>query len=292
MMWSARGAGHDHTPGRHTATMGITGGNGAPSRSPPTHAKARIRREPPAFRRVAVHSVHQLSRRMIRVTVTGSDLEGLLVEDPAASVRLLLPSPGERDPVIPKWNGNEFLRADGSRPIIRTLTPLRIRPDVLKLDLEIVIHDVGVASRWAQEVAAGEPGALSGSGRGYSIDRSARAFLLAGDETAIPAISELLEALPTETPVRVCIEVTHPEARLSLPDHPRSTVEWCDLPSDGSPGDALIHCIKDADLDPGIRVWMAGEAAAMHRIRRVYFQDRGLARADAVIRGYWKRPRP
>ncbi|MCH7586319.1 MAG: siderophore-interacting protein, partial [Acidobacteria bacterium] len=33
---------------------------------------------------------------MIRVTVTGSDLEGLLVEDPAASVRLLLPSPGER----------------------------------------------------------------------------------------------------------------------------------------------------------------------------------------------------
>ena len=138
--------------------MGITGGNAATSRSPPTDAKARIRREPPAFRRVAVHSVHQLSRRMIRVTVTGSDLEGLLVEDPAASVRLLLPSPGERDLVIPRWNGNEFLRADGSRPIIRTLTPLRIRPNVLKLDLEIVIHDVGVASRWAQGVAAGNPG--------------------------------------------------------------------------------------------------------------------------------------
>ncbi|MCH7584413.1 MAG: siderophore-interacting protein [Acidobacteria bacterium] len=137
-----------------------------------------------------------------------------------------------------------------------------------------------------------QPRALSGPGRGYAIDRSARAFLLGGDETAIPAISELLEALPTETPVRVCIEVTHPEARLVLPDHPQSTVEWCDLPSDGSPGDALIHRIKDADLDPGIRVWMAGEAGAMHRIRRLYFQDRGLARADAVIRGYWKRPRP
>ena len=35
-----------------------------------------------------------LSPRMVRITLAGGELEGLLVEQPAASVRLLLPSPG------------------------------------------------------------------------------------------------------------------------------------------------------------------------------------------------------
>ena len=36
---------------------------------------------------------------------------------------------------------------------------------------------------------------------------------------------------------------------------------------------------------------MAGEAAAVQRIRRHLFEDRGLTRAQATVRGYWKRGR-
>ncbi len=251
----------------------------------------RTRREPPRFRDVAVRGVEHRSARLVRVTLAGPDLEGLTVELPAASVRLLLPSPGAPELVIPRWNGNEFLLPDGRRPTIRTFTPRRVDPEALELDVEIVVHGGGVASAWAEAAEAGAPAAVSGPGRGYVINADAPAFFLAGDETAIPAISQLLDALPAASPVHVRVEVASPSARLALPDHPRTTVEWCDLAPGTPPGDALVAAVRAADLAPGTRVWAAGEAAAVQRIRRHLFDDRKLPRAHAAVRGYWKQGR-
>lgn len=251
----------------------------------------RARREPPRFRRVAVRRVEHLSPRLVRVTFAGPDIEGLSVEQPAASVRLLLPSPGAQELVMPSWNGNEFLLPDGRRPTIRTFTPWRVDPDALELDLGIVVHGGGAASEWAEAAKRDDPGAISGPGRGYAVDGEAPAFCLAGDETAIPAISQLLEALPAETPVEVHLEVAHPDAKLALPDHPRSRVAWCVLPPGAPPGDALVAAVRGAGIAPGTRVWVSGEAAAVQRIRRHLFEERGLPRAQAAVRGYWKHGR-
>lgn len=228
---------------------------------------------------------------MVHVTFAGPDLEGLTVAQPAASVRLLLPSPGAHELVIPSWNGNEFLLPDGRRPTIRTFTPRRVDPETPELDLEIAIHGGGIASQWAEAAERGEPAAISGPGRGYAVDPDAPAFLLAGDETAIPAVSQLLEALPAERPVQVHIEVAHRDARLALPDHARATIEWCDLPPGASPGNALVAAVRGANFVPDTRVWAAGEAAAVQRIRRHLFEDRGLPRLHAWVRGYWKHGR-
>jgi NADPH-dependent ferric siderophore reductase len=225
---------------------------------------------------------------MIRVTLTGSDLVGLTVEQPAASVRLLLPASGSKELVVPTWNGNEFLMPDGGRPTLRTLTPRRVDPESLELDVDIVVHDGGPMSDWAQSAEPGDAAAVSGPGRGYTIDADAPAFLLAGDETAMPAISQLLTSIPAATPVQVHIEIAHPDARLGLPDRPHTTVDWYHLPRRASPGSALVDAVRDASFDPGARVWSAGEAAAMQSIRRHLFQERGLARAQATVRGYWK----
>ena len=154
-----------------------------------------------------------------------------------------------------------------------------------------MVHGNGAASEWAATATPGDLAAISGPGRGYTIDRAAPLFLLAGDETAIPAIAQLLELLPTETPVRVHVEVAHPDARIALPEHPRASVTWHDLPSDAPPGDTLVHAVQREDLDAEVRVWAAGEAAAVQRIRRHLFGDRGLARTQAVVRGYWKHGR-
>jgi NADPH-dependent ferric siderophore reductase len=261
------------------------------SRDERSRTTARVRREPPQFRRAAARRVEHVSPHLVRVRLAGGDLAGLTVEQPAASVRLLLGWPGAGELLIPRWNGNEFLLPDGRRPAIRTLTPRHTDPEAGELDLEIVIHAGGVASEWAKTVKPGDPAAISGPGRGYAIDHGAPAFLLAGDETAIPAISQLLEALPADTPVDVYIEVAHPDARLVLPDHPRATVEWCDLPPGEPPGDALVAAVRGAELAPGTRVWVAGEAAAVQRIRRDLFEDRGMPRAQASVRGYWKHGR-
>jgi NADPH-dependent ferric siderophore reductase len=252
-------------------------------------ARARVRREPPQFRSVAVERVERLGPRMVRVTFAGPELESLTVEDPAASVRLLLPSPGTTELVVPTWNGNEFLLPDGRRPVIRTFTPRRAEGQ--ELDLDVVVHGGGVASEWAAEAEPGQAAAISGPGRGYAIDDEAPAYLLAGDETAIPAISQLLEALPARMPVQVHIEVGHPDGRLALPDHPGATVGWHDLPPGAPPGEALFSAVRDADIAPGTRVWAAGEAAGVQRIRRHLFDERELARAQAAVRGYWKRGR-
>ena len=251
----------------------------------------RLRREPPAFRRAVVRRVEHVTPRMIRVTFGGDELAGLTVEQPAASVRVLLPSPGSDDLVVPEWNGNEFLLPGGRRPAIRTFTPWRIDSDGLELDVGIVVHGGGVASAWAEAAQPGEDVAISGPGRGYRVDGDATAFLVAGDETALPAITQVLEALPTDASVQVCVELSHADGRLELPERASSDVGWSVLAPGAPPGDALEAAVRDAELAPDVRVWAAGEAAGVQRIRRHLFEERGIPRAQTAVRGYWKHGR-
>jgi NADPH-dependent ferric siderophore reductase len=236
---------------------------------------------------VTVARTEWVSPRLVRVTLTGPDLDRLVIKEPGSSVRILLPSPGERQLVVPRWNGNEFLLPDGRRPAIRTFTP-GLNGRVLELDVSVVIHGGGLASGWAEAAAGGEPAAVSGPGRGYAVDHEAPGFLVAGDETAIPAIGQVVAALPREVPVQVVIEVADGRARIELPAHPRASVRWFTLPPGRSPGDVLVAQFRTAEIPPGTRVWAAGEAAAMQRIRRHLFEDRGLPRGNTSVRGYWK----
>jgi NADPH-dependent ferric siderophore reductase len=248
----------------------------------------RIRREPPRFRGVEVQRVARLSPRLIRVTLGGAELDGFTVEEPDASIRLLLPSPGEAMLVVPAWNGNEFLLPDGRRPILRTLTPRHVRTDAHELDVDIVDHGAGMASEWAVAARPGDRAAISGPGRGYTIDHDAPAFLLAGDETAIPAMSQLLERMPAAAPVRVLVEIADGDAQLPLTEARSAAIDWLELPMAAPPGDALVAAVRTVELDPAVRVWAAGEAAAMQRLRRLLFDERGLTRAQCTVRGYWK----
>jgi len=225
---------------------------------------------------------------MIRVTFTGPELEGLVVTEPAASVRLLLPTPGTTELVMPAWNGNEFLLDDGSRPIVRTFTPRRVDPGMSELDLDMVVHTGGVASSWAVAAVPGAAAAVSGPGRGYTIDRDTDEYFLAGDETAIPAIGQLLDSLPNDVSVQVHIEIVDESGMVPIPDHPGAGVAWHRLGGGRSPGDALVTAVRAAQFGAGARVWSAGEAASMHRIRNHLFKERGLPRSQATVRGYWK----
>lgn len=236
-----------------------------------------------------VVSSERVTPRLARIRLAGSELTGLTLDEPAASVRLLVPTPGDDELIIPTWNGNEFLRPDGSRPIIRTLTPRHLDGDTLTLD--IVLHAEGAMSDWATSATGGEYAAVSGTGRGYTIDLNAEGFVLAGDESAIPAIAQLLEWLPSQKPVTAVIEVAAPEGRAPLPPHPRATVDWVELPSGAPPGDSLVTAVEATVIPDGWRVWAAGEAAAMFRIRKHLFDTRGLERRHATVRGYWKHGR-
>lgn len=224
----------------------------------------------------------------MRVTLAGRELSGFPPWGLAASVRLLVPSPPGADLVLPTWNGNEFRLPDGGRPAIRTYTPLRFDESYPELDIDVVLHPEGAVAAWLEQRGAGAEAAVAGPGRGYELPES-DLIVLAGDETAIPAIGQLLDAVPEAVEVRVLIELLRPDARTELPAHPRSTVSWLDVAPGGGPGDALVPAVVDLDVPEGARFWVAGEAAAVQRIRRHLFEQRGLSRGHATVRGYWKR---
>lgn len=248
----------------------------------------RARRAPPPFLACQVVSNERVTPRLARIELAGRDLEALSIDEPAASVRLLIPTPGA-DLVIPTWSGNEFLLPDGSRAIIRTLTPRYLDGDTLTVD--IVRHTDGALSNWAASAEPGDQAAVSGMGRGYSLDPEAAGLLLAGDESALPAVSQLLEWLPDDRDVSVVIEIADSDGRAPLPSHPRASAEWVTLPAGGAPGDALVPAVEAMEIPSSWRVWAAGEAAAMFRIRKHLFDSIGLDRKHATVRGYWKHGR-
>jgi NADPH-dependent ferric siderophore reductase len=131
---------------------------------------------------------------------------------------------------------------------------------------------------------------VSGPGAGYAIDPAAPAYVLAGDESALPAITSLLAALPSAAEVAVVVEAREAAAIVELPDHGGATVRWCELPAGSTPGDALVAAVVATPLVDGARVWVAGEAAAVQRIRG-HLAEAGVPRSHAVVRGYWKHGR-
>jgi len=246
----------------------------------------RARRPPPPLRRGEVVASALRTPRMRQVTIAGSELVGLEPPEPAASVRLLLPHHGEL--VLPEWNGNEFLHDDGSRPHLRTLTPLRIDTERGEVDLDIVLHGSGPLATWATDVVPGAPVAISGTGRGYEIDPDAPAFVLAGDESALPAITTILLALPDGATGQVHVELGAAEGEQELVAPAGVSVDWHVLPDGAAPGDALVGAVAATRVPDGARVWGAGEAAAVQRIRRQLFEELGIERARCSVRGYWK----
>lgn len=251
----------------------------------------RVRREPPRFRHLAVLRTEELGPRLVRVTIGGVELAGFEAPDPAGSVRLLLPEPGDRSIASPVWDGNEFRREDGSRPVLRTLTPRHHRPDDAELDVDVVIHGPTPLATWARSSIPGTPVALSGPGRGYEIDTRASGFLLVGDESARPAIAQLMEVIPAPLPLRVVVEVGEPSGRVALPARPGAEVTWLDQAVSGSPGAAMVEAVRTTEVSDETRIWVAGEAAAVQAIRRDLLEDRSVPRSRAVIRGYWKHGR-
>jgi len=241
-----------------------------------------VRRPPPPFRVARVEDWIERSARLTRVELGGPDLVGLRVEMPAASVRLLLPEPSGL--VLPEWSGNEFLLPDGRRPTIRTLTPLDADAERGRLAVEIVRHGRGALDDWLTTLRPGGPVAVSGPGRGYVVGEAAEGFLLAGDEAALPAIGQLASVVGSRAKTRILVELADASGRLDL----GSPAEFVERRPTARPGSALVAALGAVDLPAGWHVWVAGEAAAVQRIRRILFDEHGVGRDRVAAHGYWQ----
>jgi NADPH-dependent ferric siderophore reductase len=233
--------------------------------------------------RVTVKKVEPVSPHMVRVTFTGDELASFAGSGPASHIKLMLPKPGETEIAMPD--------PDGPRPTMRTYTPRRFNADTRELDVEFFVHGEGPASTWASRAEVGHKLIIAGPGRSYAVDEQAPWFILAGDESAIPAIATILEQLPPTTEAIVFIEVSDPAEERPLITLARASIQWIKR-QDANPasaGSELETAIRHIGFPVGAgRIYVACEAGAMRRIRKHILQERNFDRSYLVTRGYWK----
>ena len=163
-----------------------------------TTAPAPRKRRPP--RRVEVTAVKVLSPAMRRITFKGAELEGFAPEAPASYIKLIFPEPGQLEPDRPL--------PDAPRPkSMRTYTPLAVRPEAHEVDVDFVLHGEGPASTWAAQAKVGQVIFLMGPGPGYALDKTAARHLLIADDSALPAVENILAELPSGAHVQLLVEV-------------------------------------------------------------------------------------
>ena len=188
------------------------------------------------------------------------------------------------------------------QPVIRTLTVRRADTAAREIAIDVVVHgEHGAAGQWAATAEPGQPVYLMGPSGAYSPDPVADWHLLAGDESALPAISVALEALPANAIGQAFIEIAGPEDEIPLTAPEGVQINWiyrggrADLIGEDRAGDhaPLIEAVKTAAWLPGqVHAFVHGEAqAVMHNLRPYIRKDREVDAKWTSISGYWRRGR-
>jgi NADPH-dependent ferric siderophore reductase len=277
------------------------------------------------FFMVEVAALHRLSPTFLRVTFTGEDLNAFADNGYDQRIKVVVPLPGlgvSTLPTGPDWYAQLRALPESQRNPIRTYTVRAVRAAVSEVDVDFVLDGDGhgPASAWAAATRVGDKLALMGPNALYDgvhggIDfrppSGSGNILLAGDETALPAIAGILEKLAPQATGEALLEVPVAEDFLALRAPAGMRLTW--LARDGAPhGSALVPAVKasaamllprkdareveDVDVDAQLlwevadacTAWVAGEAAVVRELRRHLITEHGLDRSSAAFLGYWR----
>lgn len=300
----------------------------------------------PSYRpfRAEVVRVVELSPCFRRVTFTGPDFGDFGTAGLDQRIKLVLPHAdgsigdcGWDDPAVlsdgtwyERWR---MLPAEAQNPI-RTYTVRAIRSAERELDVDFVVHTDsahpeadGPAAAWLVGARAGDELIIVGPddrSRDYALGLDWRPgeaidYLLAGDETAAPAICAILESLPAGTRAHAFIEVPCSDDAQPVQTAAEGSVTWLARDEGGVLQDAvrgwldthreaIAPALADgaqelADIDVDVDMlwdspvdvhgrfyaWLAGESAAIKALRRLLVSEVGVDRRKVAFMGYWRR---
>ncbi len=296
----------------------------------------------PAYRPYAatVADVQRLSPHFVRVVFTSADFDVFGTAGLDQRVKLILPGTdgrvsdiGQHDPDAidaGEWYATWRAIPHEVRSPLRTYTVRRIDPGARLLSVDFVVHhDAGPGGAWAAQAAVGQEIVVVGPDQrsdGYRLGLdwhpgTARRVVLAGDETAAPAISGILESLDDSYEVDAFIEVPSAADALDLDipegfrvtwlargerEHGAALSEAVTAWSAGA-GDVLVRAaaprtqeLTEIDVDRDLLwdspedaegefyAWIAGEAAMVKGLRRHLVQGCGVDRKRVAFMGYWR----
>ncbi|MBB4985564.1 MULTISPECIES: siderophore-interacting protein [Streptomyces] len=252
-------------------------------------AEQPARKAPKATEARVVHT-ERITPHMVRVVLGGPGLDGFAADTYTDHyVKLLFAPEGVS---YPEPFDMERIRAEFPReqwPTTRTYTVRAWDPVHRELTIDFVVHgDEGLAGPWAARARAGETVRFLGPGGGYAPDAAADWHLLAGDESALPAIAVALEQLPEGARAHVLIEIADAAEEQKLATATGIDVTWLHR-GDRPTGEALVEAVTTLDFPAGdVHAFVHGEAGFVKELRRHLRLDRGVPRERLSISGYWR----
>jgi NADPH-dependent ferric siderophore reductase len=181
----------------------------------------------------------------------------------------------------------EVLVADGTGPPLKRRYTIRhARPASGEIDLDVVLHEPGgPGSHWAERAEVGSPVEFIGPCGQLEL-RPADWHLLVGDESSLPAISALCEALPSHEAATVVVHVASDADQLPVRC---SDLRW--VARGTAPADTVdllssaIHHFVWPNLNA--RAYVLGEQQAVRALREE-LEARGLERDRIFAKSYWR----
>jgi NADPH-dependent ferric siderophore reductase len=179
------------------------------------------------------------------------------------------------------------------RTVRRRYTIRRFDPERQLLDLDFVLHGDGPAAQWATQAAPGMSFEAIGPRGKISLDPVATWHLFVGDETFVPAVGAMLDALPEGGRAVAVVEVDSAADARSLGDDLRSGngiavqfVERGNRPAGRAL--ALLDALDVVDFPPESRhAYVAGEHHVVGEIRK-QLAERGFAPTEVSRKAYWR----
>ncbi len=161
--------------------------------------------------------------------------------------------------------------------------------DGAELVLDVVVHQHGLVTEWAQTDCVGQRVTVSAPKGSFAMPGDAGWLELVGDLTALPAIARIAESVDaTGLPLRAWVE--SPDGELPSYVAGRAEVTWLPSPADGE--SRLAELVEQLDWPGGPGYfWMAGESAQMRSIRRFVRRDLGWDTRHHDLMGYWSNAR-
>lgn len=239
-----------------------------------------------------VSRVEQITPRYRRVFLSGADLDAgfpYVHLAPTDHVKVLFPQPSG-EVVMPQRTKEGWVGPEGtSEPVFRDYTVRGWLPETRELIIDFVVHGHGVGSAWAAAARPGDQLGVMGPRGNIVFPENYSFYLLAGDESALPAMGRFVEELPEAAHARVVVEVADAGERQKLTERPGVEVTWVLRDHAGAGGlERAVRSILLPDGDDWF-VFAAGEAGILKPIRDYFRRELGLPKERVVVDGYWKR---
>jgi len=290
---------------------------------------------------VEVRRVERLSPSFVRVELGSPALADFGVDGPLWDQRIKLVFPGSSGR-LPSFAGADeswyatwldipaeergHMRTYTVRDVVGTGTDTRL---VVDLVLHLVDGASGPGSRWAATARPGDRLVMIAPRRGEAfggiefVPGGAQRLLLVGDETAVPAVSAILEQLPAGARGTAFLEVPETGDVLDLDAPVGVEVVW--LPRDDAPLGERLHAavvthlgapaerpeVAADEIDPNLwetptysssgeevaespsahgdlYAWIAGESGVVTGLRRHLVRGLGIDRRQVAFMGYWR----